>query len=343
MTLLTEIREQPAILSARLQDGREAIRAAAGLLREARFVLIAARGTSDNAARYAKYVWETINRVPVMLAGPSIFGIYESPPRLQGAVVVGLSQSGMSPDIVRVLEEGSRQGCPTVAITNTPGSPLCRAADIVVDVGACAEESVAATKSYTAQLLAIAMIAAAGADDPGLEVQLETLPDRVQAALGLADRTAAAAENYAEMARCVVLGRGYNYATAFEWALKIKELAYVAAEPYSSADFRHGPIAMITRRFPALAAAPSGRIFPDVLALLETLKTQHNARLAVISDEPLALDLADHPIPLPGNVPEWLSPIVSIIPAQLFCHHLALARGHDPDRPRGLNKVTLTQ
>jgi glucosamine--fructose-6-phosphate aminotransferase (isomerizing) len=258
-------------------------------------------------------------------------------------VVVGLSQSGQSPDIVSVISEGARQGCRTAAITNEADSPLARAAEVVIDIGAGPEQAIAATKTYTAELLAIARlsIAASGAVPPA--GSLDDIPDRIREVLEMDGSIRAAAERYRTADRCVVLGRGYNYATAFEWSLKLKELAYVAAEPYSPADFRHGPIALVADGFPALAVAPSGAIFEDMLDLIRRLKTRQHARLVVISDEPRALELADDPIPLPGGIPEWASPLVAIVPAQLFCYHLTRAKGLDPDNPRLIQKVTLTQ
>jgi glucosamine--fructose-6-phosphate aminotransferase (isomerizing) len=141
----------------------------------------------------------------------------------------------------------------------------------------------------------------------------------------------------------VVLGRGMNYATAREWALKLKELAYVYADPYSAADFQHGPIAMVEPGSTVLAVAPKGAVLDDLLALLQRLRDEHAADLLVISDDDAALALGTNALRLPAGVPEWLSPIVSIVPAQLYCYHLTLAKGHDAETPRHIRKVTLTQ
>jgi glucosamine--fructose-6-phosphate aminotransferase (isomerizing) len=140
----------------------------------------------------------------------------------------------------------------------------------------------------------------------------------------------------------VVIGRGYNYATANEWALKLKELAYVVAEPYSSADFQHGPIAIVTPGFPILAVLPRGAVFEDAYGLLSGLVEEHGAELVVASNDATALGLARTPLPLPADLPEWLSPLVGIVPAQLFCYHLTRAKGYDTETPRGLLKVTRT-
>jgi glucosamine--fructose-6-phosphate aminotransferase (isomerizing) len=151
------------------------------------------------------------------------------------------------------------------------------------------------------------------------------------------------AQRYRYMEQCVVLGRGYNYATAFEWALKIKELSYVAAEPYSPADFLHGPIAIVDRGFPVLAVAPEGKVFSSLMRLLKALRDDQLAELVVISDSPSALELGQSPIRLPAGIPEWLTPIISIVPAQLFAYHLTRAKGYDTEKPRGIRKVTETR
>jgi glucosamine--fructose-6-phosphate aminotransferase (isomerizing) len=343
MSLRTEIFEQPAVLARLLATQAAPAREAARAIRarDASWVFLAARGTSDNAAVYAKYLWGSRNRLPVALAAPSLFTLYRTPPRIAGAVVVGISQSGQSPDIVGVVAEGRRQGALTLAITNDPGSPLAAEAELVIDLGTGPERAVAATKTYTAQLLAIALLSAALAAEDG-EGALDRVPELVREALALDGEIEAAVARYRATGGCVVLGRGYNYATAAEWALKLKELTLVGAEPYSSADFRHGPVAIIGPGFPVLAAVPGGAVFEDVLALLTTLVEERGAELVAISNEPRALALARTPLRLPVDLPEWLSPLVAIVPAQLFCYHLARARDLDPDAPRGLHKVTRT-
>ncbi len=344
MSLIDEIFSQPAVLREAMRAEYAHIERIAARLRDAdvRFLFIAARGTSDNAALYAKYLFGACNGLPVALAAPSLFTIYRQPPRVEGALVIGISQSGQSPDIVSVLEEGRRQGALTLAITNAPDSPLAQAADFVIDVHAGAELAVAATKSYTAQLLAVAMLSVAlEGSAERLEV-LRSVPDRVAEILERAEAIEPMAARYRYMEQCVILGRGYNYATAFEWALKMKELTYTVAQPYSSADFRHGPIAVVERGFPVMAVAPHGAVFDDLLALLRELAEERRAELVVVSDEEAALATATTPLPMPA-VPEWVSPLMSIIPAQLFTFSLTVARGLDTERPRGLRKVTRTR
>ena len=345
MSLRDEIYEQPRVLRRLIDERWEQIQDVASSIKQQRvgYAFLAARGTSDHAGLYAKYLWGAYNRLPVAMATPSLFSLYERPPRLDSALVIGISQSGQSPDIVSVVAEGRRQGALTLAITNCPDSPIAETAETVIHIDAGPEKAVAATKTYTAQLAAIALLSVALGEDTGQVAALRRLPDWVSQALALESEIARAAQRYRYMEQCVVLGRGFNYATAFEWALKLKELTYTVADPYSSADFRHGPIAMVARGFPVFAVVSSGAVCDDLLSLLKRLREKHQVELFVVSDQPAALDLADTAIPLPEDVPEWLSPIVSIVPAQLFCYHLTRAKGFDTEEPRSLSKVTKTQ
>ena len=270
MTLKSEIFEQPDRLANLLHNQRKTVEKIAQIIRERdiRSVFLAARGTSDNAGRYANYLWAAQNGLPLALATPSLFTYYNQPPNLNGALVVGISQSGQSPDIVSVLEEGHRQGCLTLAITNIPNSPLAAASDLVLDIQAGDEKAVAATKTYTTELMAVAMISTALANDQASWRELGKVAGWVEKVLKQDAPIAKMAERYRYMRQCVVLGRGFNYCTAFEWALKLKELTYVVAEPYSSADFRHGPIAMVEGGFPVMAVAPNGKVFATMLEML---------------------------------------------------------------------------
>ncbi len=342
--LYREIHEQPAVLRQLITREHQVIRrlAAAIRARQVDYVVIAARGTSDNAGRYAQYLFGAVNRLVVALATPSLFSIYKQPPRFANALVIGISQSGKSPDIVSVLAEARRQGALTAAITNFPDSDLGRQTEHVITLHAGDEKSIAATKTYTASLAAIAALSAELAQQPALQDALETIPDAVAATLKLSGEIGSVVERYRYMNECVVLGRGYNYATAFELALKLKELTYTIAEPYSSADFMHGPLALIEHGFPAIVVAPSGVVLPEMQEFIQTLK-QREAEIIAISDDVDTLSLARVPLQLPQPVPEWLSPIVSIVPGQLFSMHLAKVRDFDPDHPRGLRKVTETR
>ena len=344
MTLHDEIFEQAACLRSLLHAQKAQAEAIAAAIqrREVQYAFLAARGTSDNAARYAKYLWGAHNGLPVALATPSLFTYYQQPPRLKGALVVGISQSGQSPDIVSVLEEGQRQGCLTLAVTNAPNSPLAQAADLVFDIQTGPERAVAATKTYTSELLALAMISTALNPSPQHWQELEQAPSWVEQVLTQDETIAQMAQRYRYMQHCVVLGRGFNYATAFEWALKLKELTYVIAEPYSSADFQHGPIAMMEGGFPVLAVAPHGQVFDSMFEMLGRLRNTHRVELLALSDDERVLTLAQSAIRLPAGIPEWLTPLVSIVPGQLFAAHLTRIKGYDTETPRTISKVTET-
>lgn len=338
--LLAEIHEQPAVVARLLQAEAEPAQRVAERLRSKRIthILIAARGTSDNAARYAQYVFGARNGLPVGLTTPSLFGVYGQPPRLEDALVIGISQSGQSPDIVGVIAEARRQQVPTLALTNDPDSPLAQTAEHHLFLHAGAERSVAATKTYTAQLTALALLSAAWSDEGRAETA--SLPEAMAQTLRSAAQAETAARRLAttHSPRCVVLGRGFNFSTAFETALKIKELAYVAAEPYSSADFQHGPIAMIEPGFPAVVVAVGATVRGEMTALVGQLSGL-GATVAVLNDQPASPD----DIPIAAGLAEHLTPVAAVIGGQLLAYHLTLARGIDPDRPRTIQKVTRTQ
>jgi glutamine---fructose-6-phosphate transaminase (isomerizing) len=344
-----EILEQPEVLQRLLDVERPSVERIAAAIRQAapRYVMLAARGSSDNAARYGQYLFCAVNGLPAALATPALYTLYQRPPRLDGALVLAISQSGQSPDIVAVVEEGRRQGALTVAITNEPASPLAGAAQHTIALQAGPERSLAATKTYTASLMALALLSTslagdAGPGSAGLIQSLRAVPGFVAEVLASAPAILQAAERYRYMDACVVASRGYNYATAFEITLKLKELAYVLAEPYSLADFRHGPMAVVERDFPVVSVVPEGVMASGLIEFLRQLR-ERQAEIMVISAMDEALAMAQTPLALPRGLPEWLSPLVAVIPGQLFALGLTLAKGLDPDHPRGLRKVTLTR
>lgn len=341
--LYQEIHQQPGVLSNLFARERANIQRIAEELRARRItnVFIAARGTSDNAGRYAQYLFGAVNQLPVGLATPSLYGIYHRPPKFQDALVIGISQSGASPDIVSVIATARDQGAATLAITNVPQSPLGQNAGYTICLHAGEEKSVAATKTYTTQLMALALLSASFAQDDEMFSTLEQIPAHLQAVLTMSDQIARASERYRYMRVCVVIGRGFNYATAFETALKIKELTYVLAEPYSSADFLHGPVALVEEAFPTILIAPSGMMQGEMGTFVKTLQAR-GAEIIAISDAPEILNQARIALPLPVSVPEWVSPLTAIAAGQLFAMHLANVRDYDVDHPRGLRKVTET-
>lgn len=342
--LSLEIAEQPTVIRRLLDFERDNIVALAGFFRERNpaCIVIAARGSSDNVARYAKYLLGAVTGLPVALATPSLLTVYNQPLRLKNTLVIGISQSGQSPDIVAVLAEGARNGALTMAVTNDLESPLAQTSEHCIHLHIDSEQSVAATKTYTASLTALAMLAAALDDSRERSRALEQVPDLLSQIIVQGDAIQDAVKRYHAMEACVVIGRGYNYATAFEIALKLKELAYILAEPYSSADFRHGPVALVEDGFPVIAVVPESPAARELEELLAHLRSR-GADLVVLSPRADALKLAETPTTLPENVPEWLSPIVSVVPGQYFALGLTVAKGLDPDRPRGLSKVTRTR
>jgi len=338
-----EIAEQPEVIRRLLETGAESAATIARAIQDYNpaFVSIAARGTSDNAGRYAEYLMGIHAHLPVALATPSIHTLYDTSPNLSRALVIGISQSGQAEDVRRVLSDARSQGALTVSVTNDPESPLAHAAQHHLALNAGQEISVAATKTYTAQLVALAMIICALPGQDDYRRELSRLPDWMAQTLEMSSPIRTWAERYRYMDHFAAIGRSYNFCTAFETSLKIKELCYIPGVEYSEADFRHGPIALIEPGFPIIAIAPTGKALPSLLDLLELMR-KRQAELLVVSNDVGALSYAHKAMPLPKDIPEWLSPIVAIVPGQLLAMNIALAMGHSVDKPIGLNKVTIT-
>ncbi|MCJ7695964.1 MAG: SIS domain-containing protein [Anaerolineaceae bacterium] len=281
------------------------------------------------------------NQLPVALATPSVFSVYKNPPDLSEALVLAISQSGKSPDIISVVEEANKQGRPTVAITNDPDSPLAQAADEVIPLHAGIEKAIAATKTYTSSLVALAMLSSSLSADRGMSDEIAKLPRWTETALAGILPLVGRMERYRFMEHFAVIGRGYNYCTAFEIALKVKELTGVVAEPYSSADFLHGPIATIHKGFPVLVVAHTGKVHNDLKDTIRKL-VDLGAEVITISDDPIVNSMVQFPISISNGIPEWLSPVPNVLPGQIFGWQLAVQKGLDPDFPKGLIKVTET-
>lgn len=342
--LEAELAEQPAALARLLADADADVAALAADLveREVGQALIAARGSSDNAARYAQYVLGARNRLPVALAAPSLVTCYGVSLRLRSTLAVGVSQSGRSPDVVGVVADARTQGCPTAALTNDDASPLAQAVEHVVALRAGQERSVAATKTYVCSLGAFALLSAHLCGDDDARAALRRMPELIE---GVREDAVARAEAYAGLAgaeRWTVIARGFNLATAFEVALKIKELTGVVAEAYSAADFLHGPIAAVAAGQPVVLIAPRDAGAASVAELVGPLH-ERGARVLAITDDPDLLDAADLAAPLPAGMPDWLAPLAAVVPGQVLALHLALARGIDVDAPHGLSKITETR
>jgi glucosamine--fructose-6-phosphate aminotransferase (isomerizing) len=340
--LHTEIEQQPDVIQNLLDvETIQATKIADQLRERFHHIVIAARGTSDNAARYAQYLFGAHNHLPVALATPSLFTIYQEPPHYFDSLVIGISQSGQSPDIVAVLAEAKKQNQPTLAIVNEVNSPLARIADFVIPLHAGSEIATAATKTYTSSLAALALLSSVLSSNPEQIRMLNQIPAWMQSTLDGLEPALNHTERYRYIDQCTVIGRGYNYSTAFEIALKIKELTHVLAEPYSSADFRHGPIAVVHQGYPVLLIAPTGRVSDTLTEMLTSLRGL-DSEVVMISDNQDLLHQAKFALPLPLGIPEWLSPLVSVLPGQLFAYRLTVEKGLNPDHPLGITKVTET-
>lgn len=341
--LFREIHEQPEVIGRFLDKEIAAVGAlvAAMKQREVDHIVIAARGTSDNAARYAQYVLGAFNGLQVALATPSLFSLYQRPIRFGRALVLGISQSGQSPDIVSVLAAARQQGVLTAAITNDTHSPLAQEANYVVALHTGTEKAVAATKTYTASLAAIALLSVMLGREDGRFADLHRTPKAIAQTLATHKDIAQLAPRYRYMQHCVVIGRGFNYATAFEMALKMKELSYAIVEPYSSADFLHGPFAILEAGFPVFVIAPQGRLTAEIKSFLDQAQGR-GAETIVMSDVAGLLAKGTVSMRLPQSLPEWLSPFTAVVAGQLFALYLAAVRGYNVDAPRAIRKVTET-
>lgn len=338
-----EIAEQPDVLSRLLQAEVSTVQQIVKAIREFNptFVCIAARGTSDNAARYGQYLLGIHAGLSTALATPSIHTLYEASPNLSHALVIGISQSGQAADVCRVLDDARKQGALTVSITNYPDSPMAKAAHHHITLHAGEEKSVAATKTYTAQLTAVAMLVAHLTENTELINGLGRVSAYVSETLKASEQISSWVERYRYISQFVSIGRGYNYCTAFEISLKVQELCYLTANGYSEADFLHGPIAMIQPGFPVMVLAPRGKTLSPIQSFLERLQGRQ-AESLVISNDQEALRMGRKAMPLPDDMPEWLTPIAAVVPGQIFAMQLAAARGNPLDKPQGLTKVTVT-
>jgi glucosamine--fructose-6-phosphate aminotransferase (isomerizing) len=344
--MLQEIREQPAAITRLIAAERERVWQMSTRWHQAppRFIVLAARGTSDHAALYAKYLFEIQNGIPVVLAAPSVAGIYRARVKMDGGLVIGISQSGKAADVIAVLKQAREEGADTLAITNVATSPLADAADHLIELHAAPEVAVAATKTFSSTMAALLLLSAAMSRSQHLSAGLERLPALLEDVLRHEEAIRAKVERFRYLTDCVLLGRGYNMATAYELGLKLRETCYLRALPFATPDFVHGPIAILEEGLPVFAIANQGPTFPSVLDVIVQSKAR-GAEVMVIGNAEEALQMADiaFPINRGQEVPEELSPFPTIVAGQLLAQRLSVLKGIDPDQPRGLNKVTITR
>jgi glucosamine--fructose-6-phosphate aminotransferase (isomerizing) len=335
----TEILEQPRVLARLLteQAGHVGEVVAALRRRNPSLVVFVARGTSHNAAIYGQYLVETLLRIPTSTAMPSVTTLYQRTPNWESAAVIGISQSGRSLDVGEVVAAARGQGALTVALTNDPASPLARHSAHVLPLSAGPERSVAATKTFTASLAMLAALVVGWGQHRDLARGLARLPDTVAGVMEWDGTIRALAKKHAKRDPWVVTTRGYMLGVADEAALKLKETAYAYAESMSSAELLHGPIAALDRRSTVIVLLPPGR---SARGLVDV-----RVRLRQRSVPTLTFAFGDEPgdVAVNAGLPEALAPIAAAPVVHLFAYHLSVARGLNPDAPRGLRKVTLTR
>jgi glucosamine--fructose-6-phosphate aminotransferase (isomerizing) len=338
--MLQEIEEQPEVLERTIAAEHEKITRIGDFIRqkEVDVIVIVARGSSDNASLFGRYLLEVTTGIPVSLSAPSVYTLYNAKLRLKRALVIGVSQSGEGTDINQVLEGAKDSGAFTLAITNEAESTMAKLADETLLIHAGREQSVAATKTYTGQMLHFYLLASAIGDK---RIDFYKIPELTAKSLELQDQVKLEVQRYAFMENCVVVGRGMNYGNSYELALKLMETCYVVAERFSSADFFHGPLAMVERRFPVIMFGPKGVTQKSNVELLDRLHELHADSLTITNDSEIA-KRSSRSIMMADHIDEFLSPIPFIVPGQLFAAYLSEAKGLDPDAPRSLAKVTKT-
>jgi glucosamine--fructose-6-phosphate aminotransferase (isomerizing) len=340
--MLREIREEPERVATLIDRESAGLQKALQRLRESPppLILAAGRGTSDNAATYGRYLFEHFAGIPVSGAALSLFTLYPAPMHLKGALAIGLSQSGESPDVASALQAARRAGAFTLAVTNSAGSSLAKVAEHTVLLHARKERSVAATKTYVAELVAMAMVSRALAGEPR-QREIERLPEFVRSAIECEAEIERLAAYYRYAPRCLCLARGFNYATVRETALKLMETCYIGSTGMSAADFLHGPIAFVEEDTPVLTFAAKGPTYPFMLDLAKRLE-QQGVDVLTFTNHREILAHSALGVHCPVRAQEALTPVPFATLGQLFACHLALIRGLDPDAPRRLKKVTRT-
>ncbi len=339
-----EIMEEPATIENSINQNISLIHDIVERIKQRNIehIMIAARGTSDHAAVYAKYIMEIMLGIPVALAAPSVFTVYQRRLRLDNTLVIGISQSGKAMDVLEVVKSANSAGALTVSITNYSDSPLATEANYHMDCSAGVEKSVAATKTFLAQITLLAALTAVWAGDGQLLNEIRALPGKIEQTIQHSGYISEKVQRYRYMEECFVLARGVNYAIALESALKIQETCYVRAKAYATSDFYHGPYAMIEKDMPVVVFAPNGPSAKDVKEMIAKLKDS-GAELVIISDNKDLAVSGDCFFEIPPTDNDILSPFHNVVIAQIFACRLALAKGLNPDSPRSLSKVTITK
>ncbi|MCX5142837.1 MULTISPECIES: SIS domain-containing protein [unclassified Streptomyces] len=337
-----EMAEQPGMLRRILDRGAPAIRAVAAEIaaRKPRFVLLTARGTSDNAALYAKYLLEITLGMPCGLASMSTTTAYGAKPDLRDVLVITVSQSGGSPDLVASTKAAREAGAVTLAVTNSPDSPLAAVSEYHIDILAGPEKALPATKTYTASLLSLYLFVEGLRGGDGAAAAI--LPELAEAILARKDEVKALASRYRFAERMVITSRGYGYPTAKEAALKLMETSYIPALSYSGADLLHGPLAMVDNISPVIAVVTDGRGGEALQPVLDRLRGRGADLFVVGPKAQVEAASAGFVLPMAG-VAEEVQPILEILPLQMLAYEVTIARGQDPDAPRALAKVTETR
>jgi len=342
--MLKEIYEQPSVMKRCFESNAEIIRLIAKNIKDSNIdnIIFVARGSSDNAATFGKYIIEILSGIPVGLAAPSVASLYKKNLKLGKTCVIGVSQSGQSEDICSFLNMAKANGAMTVAITNNPDSKLSNIAEYKLNMNVGVEEAVAATKSFTAEVLLLELLAIFLAEDEKLIFELSKIEDIIIDALGKEDLIKANIYRFRYMDECFILGRGLSFPIALEFALKVQETSYARAKGFSTSDFRHGPLAMIERNIPVFILAPIDETIEDNIEIAERL-SKEGIDIITFSDSLELNKKACMCLEIRNDLNKYMKPLYIIPLVQLFSYHLCVLKGNDPDKPRRLNKVTITK
>ena len=341
--MLGEILEQPDVLMDCAEKNEAEISNIISDIksREIDNIIFAARGSSDNACIYGKYLAEYITGIPVSLASPSMITVYNRKLRLERSLIIGISQSGEARDVLSFIKHGNECGAITVAITNTEDSPLDKAAGYKLRLSAGVEESVAATKTFTAEMYILGLLFAALGNERELLAKLKKVTEVIEQQLYNGSAVGEVAERYKDMKECFVLSRGVNYAIAAEAALKLQETAYIRARAYPISDFYHGPLALADKNIPFIIFAPEGPALDKSIEICHRLR-EIGCDIIIISNSPELRSYANEYIELPEEDCDFISPFYGAVVAQLLAAKIASLKGLDPDRPKNIRKITVT-